>query len=61
VHKGNCDGSDASEQEFLEGITEDRAHELLRSDIAVAERAVNDYVTVPLTQSQFDALVSFCV
>lgn len=59
VHKGNCDGSDASEQEFLEGITEDRAHELLRSDIAVAERAVNDYVTVPLTQSQFDALVSF--
>lgn len=59
VHKGNCDASDTSEQEFLEGITRDQAFELLRSDVAVAEQAVNAYVTVPLTQSQFDALVSF--
>ncbi len=59
VHKGNCDGSDASEQEFLDGITRDQAFELLMSDVSVAERAVNTYVTVPLTQSQFDALVSF--
>ncbi|MCK9565333.1 MAG: lysozyme [Methanothrix sp.] len=59
VHKGNCDGSDASEQGFLDGITRDQAYELLRLDVAVAEHVVNAYVTVPLTQSQFDALVSF--
>jgi lysozyme len=59
VHKGNCDGSDTSEQEFLGGITRDQAFELLKSDVAIAEQAVNTYVTVPLTQAQFDALVSF--
>jgi lysozyme len=59
VHSGYCDGSDPSEQEFLGGITRDQAFELLRSDVAVAEQAVNTYVTVPLTQAQFDALVSF--
>lgn len=61
VHLGNCrfDGSDSREQEFLGGITRDQAIELLRSDVAIAERAVNTYVTVPLTQNQFDALVSF--
>jgi len=59
VHRGNCDRSDASEQEFLGGITRDQAFELLKSDVAIAEQAVNAYVTVPLTQAQFDALVSF--
>ncbi len=59
VHKGNCDGSDTSEQRFLGGITRDQAFDLLRSDVAIAEQAVNTYVTVPLTQAQFDALVSF--
>lgn len=59
VHTGNCDGSDPSEQEFLEGITGDQALELLRADVAIAEEDVNSQVTVPLTQSQFDALVSF--
>ena len=51
--------SNPREQEFLGGITRDRATELLRSDVANAEQAVNTYVTVPLTQNQFDALVSF--
>jgi lysozyme len=59
VHRGNCDGSSTSEQEFLGGITRDQAFELLESDVAIAEQAVNTYVTVPLTQVQFDALVSF--
>ena len=32
----------------------------LESDVAGAEEAVNRLVTVPLSQSQFDALVDFC-
>lgn len=59
VHTGNCDGTDPSEQEFLGGITEDQAQDLLRVDVATAEQEVNSQVTVPLAQSQFDALVSF--
>jgi GH24 family phage-related lysozyme (muramidase) len=41
------------------GITEKRAYELLRSDATRYERAVNQLVTVALSQNQFDALVSF--
>lgn len=40
-------------------ITEEQATELLRNDIKDYERAVNVMVKVPLTQAQFDALVSF--
>lgn len=40
-------------------ISEPDARELLRADVAIFESAVNRLVTVPLTQSQFDALVSF--
>ena len=40
-------------------ITDDQVDEFLRKDIASAEEAVNDRVTVPLTQNQFNALVSF--
>ena len=40
-------------------ITEAQAEELLRKDVAWAEEAVNKSVVVPLTQNQFDALVSF--
>jgi lysozyme len=40
-------------------ITEAQAETLLRKDIAWAEEAVNESVVVPLTQNQFDALVSF--
>jgi len=36
-----------------------QAEELLRKDLARFEKAVRDYVKVPLTQNQFDALVSF--
>ena len=43
---------------FRNGISETKATELLRSDIATAERAVRDNITVPLSQNQFDALTS---
>jgi len=40
-------------------ITEGEAEQLLRGDLDWAEKAVNDDVLVPLSQNQFDALVSF--
>lgn len=46
--------------EVVEGlvITKEKAHKLFQKDVAWAEDAVN-LVKVPLTQNQFDALVSF--
>ena len=44
-------------EDFRDGITEDVATELLRCDLAIAEKAVNSTVTAPLRQNQFDALV----
>lgn len=40
-------------------ITQAQAEQLLRQDVARFEQAVRDNVRVPLTQNQFDALVSF--
>jgi len=40
-------------------ITQDEADRLLMCDVQDAVDAVNDHVTVPLTQGQFDALVDF--
>lgn len=40
-------------------ISETEAEELLRKDVESAERAVLRLVNVPLTDGQFDALVSF--
>lgn len=40
-------------------ITAADAQAYLRSDLNVAERAVNTLVTVDITQNQFDALVDF--
>lgn len=40
-------------------ITEAEAEALLRQDLSRFERAVTGFVTVPLTQNQYDALVSF--
>ncbi len=40
-------------------ITEPQAEELLKDDIALAENAVARLISVPLTDNQFDALVSF--
>lgn len=41
-------------------ISQEVADNLLIQDISVAEKCVQKFVTVPLTQNQFDALVSFC-
>lgn len=40
-------------------ITEQRADELLRQDMADAEDAVSRHITVTLSQKEFDALTSF--
>ena len=45
-------------EDFRNGISEAKVTELLRVDIATAERAVRENITVPLTQNQFDALAS---
>jgi GH24 family phage-related lysozyme (muramidase) len=50
----------AHEQEqFATGITQAEATELLRKDVRIAERALLRLISVPLTDGQFDALVSF--
>jgi GH24 family phage-related lysozyme (muramidase) len=46
-------------ESFPAGITHQQAIDLLTKDVVVAESAINRYVTVSLTQDQFDALVSF--
>lgn len=46
-------------EDFSAGIDEAQAEELLRQDAVIAERAVLRLINVPLTDSQFDALVSF--
>ena len=46
-------------EDFSGGITERVATELLRADIAAAQRVVQNNITVPLMQNQYDALVIF--
>jgi lysozyme len=41
-------------------ITEEFAEELLRRDIAQVERGLAPVIRAPLTQGQYDALVSLC-
>ncbi len=57
VHHGPCDGSEPGE--FRDGISEERATEILLDDASGACDTVESAVVVPLNQSQFDALVSF--
>lgn len=40
-------------------ITEAQADEILAADLAAVERDVDKFITVPMTEAQFDALVSF--
>lgn len=47
------------QDQFTAGITPAEATELLRKDALIAERAVIRLISVPLTDGQFDALVSF--
>ena len=41
-------------------ITQEDADARLANDLHAAEHTVNGLVTVPMTQNQFDALVSLC-
>ena len=59
VHKGVCNGVIPSEKPYLKGISLKKAKELLITDLKIAESAINGSITVPLTQNQYDALVSF--
>jgi lysozyme len=54
VHPGPVDGT-----EPLQQVTREQALALLRKDCAKAAAAVRRHVRQPLTQEQFDALVSF--
>lgn len=47
------------EGDYREGLTEEQCMELLAQDLGESEDCVNRKVKVPLTQNQFDALVSF--
>jgi lysozyme len=40
-------------------FTLDEVYDILAKDVARFERGVNKYITVPLRQNEFDALVSF--
>lgn len=57
VHRGRCDGSEPAQ--FRRGLSQEQARRLLRDDARPFGEAVNARVTVPLSQPQFDALVSF--
>lgn len=46
-------------EDFAEGISQLWAQELLRRDVAESEHAVLRLIAMPLTDGQFDALVSF--
>ena len=46
-------------ENFAYGISEEQATDLLRQDVAIAEYAVVRHINVPLSDGQFDALVSF--
>ena len=57
VHPGAISGAEPAA--LKKGITKQQALQLLQQDAAKAGAAVKACVKVPLTQSQFDALVSF--
>lgn len=52
-------GSTKGVKKNTKPITKQDAEKLLINDLTDAERAVRSFVKVPLTQNQFDALVSF--
>lgn len=50
---------DGEKGRFAEGIDQEEGEVLLRQDVRWAERGVLRLIDVPLTDRQFDALVSF--
>src|SRR5258707_11391873 len=57
VHLGTINGSEP--QAFKNGITQAQAYDLLKTDAQKAADCVAAHVTVPLSQPQIDALISF--
>lgn len=53
---------DTREEQWLKTatITKDQAEVLLRRELGSIERQLNMMLLQPMTQNQFDALVSFC-
>ncbi|HMB91638.1 MAG TPA: lysozyme [Rhodothermales bacterium] len=45
--------------DYADGITKEQALDLLGQDLVGTEKTVNDAIKVPLSQNQFDTLVSF--
>ena len=53
-------GSDVTKSDVgVKTISEEEASDLLREDVKKAENAVNRKVLVPISQNQYDALISF--
>lgn len=46
-------------EQFSQGISNDEAANLLKSDLQIAERSVLRLIAIPLADNQFSALVSF--
>jgi GH24 family phage-related lysozyme (muramidase) len=59
VHLNPCNGTDPSEAPFLGGIARPAAETLFANELTRFVNDVSTRVTVPLSQAQFDALVSF--
>lgn len=57
VHLGRCDGSEP--EEFRRGLTDQQVYDLFIADAQRYINAVNGLISAPLSQNQFDALVSF--
>lgn len=48
----------ANEYASIKSVSREQALQIMARDIEIFERAVNEYVNVPLTQNEFNALVS---
>ena len=57
VHHGPCNGSEGAE--FMAGISQERAFEILQADADSAAKAVLAAVAVSLSEVELDALISF--
>lgn len=57
VHKGEVGTDDESEKPYKNGINEDEAINSLKTKLAEFEGTVNESITVPIQQHEFDAFV----
>lgn len=57
---GHTEAAGPPKYEKNQAITKSQGEQILRSDLAQYEQAVMDAVTVPLSDEQYSALVSFC-